>query len=349
MAVTVRHMKPSDAVAWDHYVLAHPKGTFCHRAGWRSVIENGSKQKSYFLLAEEDDTGNIVGILPLAHRKSLLFGSALVSTLFAVYGGPLADTDDIKMALDDFAWQQATLLGAASLEYRTEDVSQARSVNWQTEAATSATFRKSLKNTPEDILLDIPRKQRAVVRKSLKHDLTCSWEKNLDGFYKLYAESVRNLGTPVFPKGLFSQFMAEFGDDVDIQVIYTPEGAAVASLMSFYHGDWVLPYYAGGNLSARKYGAHDFMYYQLMLRAAERGKTGFDFGRSKIGTGPYKFKKNWGFEPKILAYQSRLADGAVKSNLNPNSAKYRLMTNLWKKLPLPIANMIGPHLARHLG
>ena len=346
MLITVREIAVADEAAWDNFVKNHPDGTFCHRAGWRTVVENGAKHRCIYFLAERD--GAIVGVLPLVYRKSRLFGNALISSMFAVYGGPLAVDDGVYRALDEAAWDKAVSLGAATLEYRTAHARNHDLVSWLIDEK-SATFRKVLKATEEDILLDIPRKQRAVVRKALKAGLTCVWDRDIDTFYSLYAESVRNLGTPVFPKRLFTEFLEVFGDDVDVQIVYTAKGEAVAGLMSFYHGDWVLPYYAGGTRQAREYGAHDFMYYELMLRAVARGTKGFDFGRSKVGSGPYRFKKNWGFEPTSLQYQIRVAPGAEQNDLSPTNKKFEFLVKTWKKLPLPVANFIGPLISRHLG
>ena len=347
MEIAVRRMEEEDLERWDAFVSIHPEGTFCHRAGWKAVIEEGADQKPVFLLAEHE--GVIVGILPLAHRKSLLFGSALISTMFAVYGGPLASSNEAYKALDAAAWAYAVKEGIPTLEYRSICGRHKNCDGWQIDDPKSATFRGKLQADRDSILAAIPRKQRAVVRKSLKIGLTCSWEKNIDIFYDLYAESVKNLGTPVFPKKLFQTFVKVFEKDVEIQIIHAPNGDAIASLMSFYHGDYVLPYYAGGNASARKYGGHDYMYFNLMLRAIERGKTKFDFGRSKVDTGPYNFKKNWGFEPTPLEYEAHLADGAVLGDLSPANQKFELVVKMWKRLPLPVANFLGPRIARHLG
>ncbi len=347
MSIQVREACASDAVAWDDYVLQHGDGTFCHRFGWKTVIETGAGQTCPFLLAEEN--GIIVGVLPLSLRNSLLFGKACISTMFAVYGGPLANCNAVLKLLNERAWKITQANNIASLEYKTIKRTSLDNDAWHVAENEAATFYKVLKETPEDILLDIPRKQRAVVRKTLKNNITCSWERDLDTFYKLYAMSVRNLGTPVFPKKLFKAFLEVFSDDVTIQIIKSPDGEAIASLMSFYHKDHVLPYYAGGNNKARTYGAHDFMYYELMLHAFKRGCRVFDFGRSKVGTGPYKFKKNWGFEPTPLEYQYKVAEGMEKVNLNPQNKKFEMLVKIWKKLPLPIANVIGPVLSRHLG
>jgi len=347
MGLAIRQMNPGEEAKWDKFVFEHPDGTFCHRAGWKHVIEQGARQSASFLFAE--DCGKLVGILPLSHRKSYLFGDAMISTMFAVYGGPLALSEAAYSALDAAAWEYASEHGSGSLEFRSIKSRTRANKDWVCHGDNAVTFRGALQTDKESALLSIPRKQRAVVRKSLKAGLTCSWDHDIDRFYSLYAESVRNLGTPVFPKQMFRAFLDIFGDDVEIQVIYTPDGQAIASLMSFYHGEYVLPYYAGGKALARKYGAHDFMYFKLMLRAIERGKTKFDFGRSKVDTGPYRFKKNWGFTPTPLEYEIRLAEGAVASNFSPTNHKFELMVKVWKKLPLPVANILGPLIARHLG
>lgn len=345
MAVRVRDFTSSDKDTWDQFVQSHADGSFFHLSSWKQVIEEGTGNMCPYLLAEENDT--LVGVLPLSLRNSLLFGKALISNMFAVYGGGLAASSAVLAELEKEAWKRTY---APSFESRDiTNLTGKVAPSWTIPDPKSATFIKELASNAEELLLAIPRKQRAVVRKSLKNGLTCSWDRDLDSFFALYAESVRNLGTPVFPRKYFAKLLEEFGDAVEIQVIRTQEGRGVASLMSFYFGDTVLPYYAGGSPEARKYGAHDYMYYQLMIRAVEKGYKHYDFGRSKIDSGPYKFKKNWGFEPTPLYYRTRVADGHAVPDINPASKKYELMVSMWKKLPLPVANFLGPFLSRHLG
>jgi FemAB-related protein (PEP-CTERM system-associated) len=347
MSVVVREAEAKDKKLWDSYVESHSEGTFCHRYGWKDVIEVGAGQQCPYLIAERE--GKTVGVLPLSIRDSWLFGKASISSMFAVYGGAVADSGEIGKMLEDAAWKYTRSQDIPCLELRTVASSENNTEDWHLPEPTSATFLKAIGGSEGDLLLAVPRKQRAVVRKSLGAGLKCIWDKDLDTFYTLYAESVRNLGTPVFPKTLFKMFLAEFPDDIEIQIIKTSEGRPLASLMSFYHRGVVLPYYAGGTPEARNYAAHDFMYYQLMIRAVERGAHTFDFGRSKIGSGPYKFKKNWGFEPTPLHYRTRTDGNSMGVDLNPNSAKYRLLVKVWKKMPLFLANTFGPMLARHLG
>lgn len=347
MAIFVREINQADFQAWDEYVRHHSDGTFCHLSGWKTVVEVGAGHRCPYLIAEED--GKVVGILPLTLRKSYLFGAALISSMFAVYGGVLASDERTHRALENAAWEMGQELGLRSVSYKTIIARHKEMEGWSVEQNVAATFHKKLGGDADAILLGIPRKQRAVVRKSLQNGLTCSWERDLKAFYSLYAESVRNLGTPVFPRKLFSTLLDVFGDDVEVQIIRSPSGEAIASLMSFYFNNNVLPYYAGGKSAARTFGAHDFMYYQLMVRAVEKGKRVFDFGRSKVGSGPYKFKKNWGFDPIPLEYEYQVMEGCQLADLSPTNKKFELMVQIWKKLPLGVANILGPSIARHLG
>ena len=347
-APTVSELTPARAGAWDAYVAAHPCGTFCHRAGWQHAVEKGAGHRAPYLIAE--DASGIRGVMPLTLRKSALFGKALISNMFCVYGGSLVSDLEAQAALDEAAWKIARENGIDVLECRTVAPVHEGAPGWRAGGAKAATFIRDIPpGTGDEVLLSIPRKQRAVVRKTLERNLHCDWSPSLRLVYDLYARSVHGLGTPVFPFKLFEALTEAFPDNHILQVIHAPDGKPVASLVSFHDGRTVLPYYAGGTVDARAYGAHDYMYYQLMLWARDRGIKAFDFGRSKVGTGPYSFKKNWGFEPTPLEYEFRLAEGAALPDLSPQNAKFALMVQVWKKLPLGVANLIGPMLARHLG
>jgi FemAB-related protein (PEP-CTERM system-associated) len=207
-----------------------------------------------------------------------------------------------------------------------------------------ANFERELPSGDEAILAAIPRKQRAEVRRALGFGLDVAVGRDLDSHYRVYAESVRNLGTPVFPRSLFAAMLAAFGEDSDVLTI-SRDGRPLASVLSLYFRGTVYPYWGGGTAEARPARANELLYYSLMCHAAERGCTRFDFGRSKVGTGAFSFKKNWGFEPRPLVY---CVKGAAR-DVNPLGARYRLRIAAWKKLPLWMANRLGPPIARGLG
>jgi len=340
--VQVRPMRADDRAQWDAFVLSCSSATFFHRAGWQEVIERAFGHKTYFLLAESG--GSIEGILPLAEVKSLLFGHSLSSLPFCVYGGAAVVSDRARAALDTEAIALAERLGVDHLEYRNIDAAHA---DWHGKDL-YVTFRKPIDPDPEKNLAAIPRKQRAMVRKGIKAGLSAQRDDSVERFFAAYSDSVHRLGTPVFSRRYFEILREVFAPDSEITTI-THEGRLVASVMSFFFRDEVLPYYGGGTLLARELAGNDFMYWEVMRRACERGLRVFDFGRSKKGTGSYDFKKNWGFEPMPLNYEYRLIRGRSVPDHNPLNPKYRAFISIWKKLPLPIANLIGPHVVKSIG
>lgn len=347
MPIEIRELTIRAAPAWDAFVNAQPNATFFHLSAWAKVISDSFGHATYYAYAEQD--GAIVGVLPLARMKTLLFGDVLASTPFCVYGGPVGATPEVTAALADHAFALMQKLGAPVLEFRRIDQVDEK---FQGRPPLYYTFRKPIVITGDDVKdqeRNIPRKQRAEVRKGLKKGLTSLSNSDIDTLHAVYAESVRNLGSPVFPRRYFKALAAAFPDAHDVTTVLH-EGRAVASVLNFHFRREVLPYYGGGTREARGLSANEVMYWEVMRRAGkERGAESFDFGRSKLDTGAFAFKKNFGFEPTELHYCYRLADGARIPENNPNNPKYQTMIRLWKRLPVPVANIIGPPLVRGLG
>ena len=329
------------------YVHDHREGTPFHLPAWSVGVARGCGQKSHYLIAEGPN-GQIVGAMPLTECHSPLFGRALVSAGFGVGGGILADNPRTGSLLAQAAWNLAGRLSCPVMEVRGGPLP---GPEWQVDSSRYLGFARDLAADDEAELLAIPRKQRAEVRKGLEADLEivtgCNAE-DVNAHYAVYAESVRNLGTPVFPKRLFTEVLREFGKAADVLIVRSG-GVAVASVLSLYWNGTVYPYWGGGTAAARRLRANDRMYFELMRHARARGCTRFDFGRSKTGSGPAAFKKNWGFEPTPLTYYERIAEGASARDASPVNPKYKLQVALWSKLPLAVANRIGPFIAKGLG
>lgn len=328
---------------WDDFVTAAPEATFFHRAGWQNILHGVFGHRTFFLYAERN--GTIEGVLPLAQVKSLLFGNALVALPFAVYGGIVAGSAEAAAALEAAAERIARDLGVEHLEYRNIE---AQHADWPTQDL-YVTFRKEILPDEEANMNAIPRKQRAMVRKSIKNGLRAEIDANVERFFALYADNVHRHGTPALPKRYFEALVREFGKDCEVLTVIADDGNPVSSVLSFYFRDEVLPYYAGDDVRARELAANDFKYWELMRRACQRGLRVFDYGRSKIGSGSYSFKKNWGFEPRQLHYEYRLyrRDGIPQNN--PNNPKYKLMIAAWRRMPIGLANLLGPFIVRNLG
>jgi FemAB-related protein (PEP-CTERM system-associated) len=298
----------------------------------------------------QEKRGEITAWLPLSEIHSAVFGRLLASSGFAVGGGlllaPGTSAKPIFATLEELAHR----LSCPAIELRGGILPKIRS-GWRERRDSHCGFVAPLAADDEAQLLAIPRKQRAEVRKGLGNGLTIDTgrdEAARTAHYAVYAESVRNLGTPVFPRALFDAVLDAFGEDADILTV-RKGGVPVASVLSLYHRGAVMPYWGGGTWAARRLRANDLMYYELMLHARRRGCADFDFGRSKTGSGAYDFKRNWGFEPEPLGYAAWTAANAEARDADPTSASHSAKIALWRKLPLPLANRIGPLIARGLG
>ena len=331
------------AKRWDDFVFACPDATFFHRAAWQNIIKDVFHHATYFFYAE--DAGEIQGVLPLAHVNSRLFGNSLVALPFAVYGGVAAQSAEATLALEDEAQKLAKKLGVDHLEFRNM---KPQHTEWPTQDL-YVTFRKEILPDVEANMLAIPRKQRAMVRKGIKNGLKSTVDRSSDRFFKLFADNVHRHGTPAMPKRYFDTLLQVFGKDCEVLTVTGPDGQLLSSVLSFYFRDEVLPYYAGDDESARHLAANDFKYWELMRRACDRGCKLFDYGRSKEGTGPYAFKKNWGFEPQPLHYEYCLYKRDAIPQNNPNNPKYKLFIAAWRRMPIGLANWLGPYIVRNLG
>jgi FemAB-related protein (PEP-CTERM system-associated) len=328
--------------AWDAYVRGHDAGTFFHLSAWEPIVRQAGGHRTHYLMAV--DGNRVQGVLPLAHVRSRLFGNALVSLPFCVYAGAIADDEPTRSALEDAASGLGRGLAVDWVEFR--NVVDAGTGRPQKQL--HARFRKPLPASDEALLIGIPGKQRSVVRKAMLAGLICREIDDVDEFYALYALSMRNLGTPVFPRDLFQRLRRAFPRACRVLGVYKGE-RCLAAVLSFYHCDEVHPYYVGVRPESRRLRAQDFLYWELMRRSVAEGMKIFDFGRSKIDTGAYHYKRHWGFEPEPLHYEYELIGSASVPDVNPLNPKYRLFIAGWKRLPLFVSKLIGPHLARNLG
>lgn len=343
---TVRVAELGDALEVrriDGFVAEHRASLF-HRPAWLAAVQAGTGQRAAGLVCER--MGIITGWLPLTEVRSAVFGKALVSSGFGVGGGICTGDDAAVRVLAGAVEGHAHRGGFAGIELRGGPIP----AGWDAWDDKHCGFERPLAASDESELNAIPRKARAEVRKGLGagHSITVGrTPADLAAHYACYSESVRNLGTPVFPRALFIAMIDAFPDSSDILTVWQGD-TPLASVLSFYHNGAVMPFWGGGSHAARSARANELMYYELMLHARRQGMIRFDFGRSKTGSGPFAFKKNWGFAPEPLTYGAWSAPGAAKRNIDPTDASYSRNIDLWKKLPLPIANMVGPWIARGL-
>lgn len=331
----------TDRGRWDGYVGAHPQGTFFHLSGWAEATRRAYGYDPHYLTAKRE--GNLAGVLALTEARTPLLGAALVSTAFSIGGGPLADDDEAMIAL----LEEAATIGREKRVNYIECRSGFTASGWREKTGLHANFEIDLIADEQQALAAIPRKRRAEIRKAMeaarRGDLFIRHDGDPALFYGLYAQSLHRLGTPVFPKRFLDVLLEEFSDETEISVVEY-RGKPAAALVSFYFKDAVLPYYVGASDEARASRAFDWLYWSVMRRAARKGFMRFDFGRSKIDNGAYHYKKLWGAEPRPVSYRVKLVGAGAMPDVNAANPKFALFAKLWPRLPLGVANSLGPLL-----
>jgi len=335
-----------------------------HLIGWKDAVEKTFSHKPHYIMAMRGE--KMCGILPLFEIKSRIFGHALVSVPFGVYGGICAQDQEACDSLKSSAETLANLIGVDYLELRNKvnplrqfsSFSQFEngpngqnrlngpdSPKWKTKDL-YVTFQRPIFETIDKNFDAIPRKQRRMIRQGMKNDLNSKTGgiKDLEEFYSIYARNVRDLGSPVYPLAFFKALMENFNDSFILSIWKNEK--MVAGVLTFVFKDIVMPYYGGGLREYFDYAINDFMYWELMKYGCEKGYNVFDFGRSKKDTGSYHFKRHWGFEPTDLNYYCYLVKSKNIPNVSPVNPKYKLFINIWRRLPLNLTNWLGPKLVR---
>jgi FemAB-related protein (PEP-CTERM system-associated) len=326
---------------WDAYVMQHEQATLFHLIVWQRIIARSFGYKPLYLAAVEGD--KIRGVLPLFMVSNPLTGRTLISTPFAVYGGVCSSDQAAHDALIAEATRLAHEEKVEYLELRLRESDP--STDFQVKEL-YVSFDTAIDPDPERLVKALPRDTRYMIRKGQKAGLRATRGNNqVDIFYEIYAQSVRNLGTPVFAKKFFRIILQELGDAAEISVIWKGE-TAVASVLSFRFRDWILPYYGGSTLDGRTCAANNFMYWELLESARQRGIRNFDFGRSKLGTGSYSFKSDWNMRQRPLPYQFCLVKRREMPNFSPANPRFKRVTELWKRIPFPLTKVIGPALVK---
>jgi len=345
MSIAVQALAAGDTgqeAAWDRFVRSCPQGTPFHLTAWKRVVETVFHMRAHYLLAAE--AGAICGVLPLFEVRGLLSGHVLVSVPYGVYGGLCGNDARARQALLEAARRLPAARGVRYIELRHLHAPEAGLPT----KARYVVFARPIGPDPEANLEAVPRKQRRMIRQGLKHGLEPrrGWEA-LPGFYEVYLANRQRLGSPAFPRRLFDAIRDQFGREAELLTIWH-EGRMVSGVISLFYADRVMPYYGAALEDAFGLAVNDFMYWELMRQAGLAGCRIFDFGRSREGTGPYHFKRHWGFEPQPLPYQYLLLHGSRVPDHSPSNPHLQLFIEAWKHLPIPVARRIGPILTHRL-
>ena len=340
-SVQIRELTAELHPAWDAYVQGHACGTPFHLIAWKDTIQEAFGYKPIYLAAIEGAT--IRGVLPLFLVDNFLMGKVLLSTPFAVYGGALSDSAEVRHL---FAQRLAQLGESLKVDYVELRNAHPEQCVGFAPVTRYVTFGQRIGADEGQLLEGIARKTRRMVRKSLEASLETRQQRtDFAAFEDLYSRNLRRLGTPAFPRGHFAALLRNFGDNIDIREV-VHQGRVVAAVMTLYFRDQVLPYYGASNPEYNALAPNNYMYFDLMRWAGQNGYTWFDFGRSKKISGSHDFKAHWGMEERDLPYEVLLVRRKALPDLNPNAARFELLIRIWQKLPLPVTRILGPIFLR---
>jgi FemAB-related protein (PEP-CTERM system-associated) len=310
--------------------------------GWLAVLAKGLKHQSYCIEAYRSD--RLVGLLPLCHVRSILFGRFLVSLPYLNTGGVLADDEDVAGAIIDRAVELADRLRVRHLELRHETrVEHPALIQTLT---TKVHMRLALPGSHEELWKAFDPKVRNQVRKGEKAGLTVQWGRLdlLAEFYDVFARNMRDLGTPVFARNLFQCVLHRYPANAEVCVVRCERRPIAAALL--LHGDGVTEVPSASSLrSYNSTNANMLMYWHLLRRAMSRGQRVFDFGRSSPDSNTFRFKKQWGAKPEPAAWQYYVREGSA-DDMRRESGKYDRFVRIWQRLPVPLTRWIGPAIVR---
>ena len=333
-----------EADAWDSFVDQAAHTVNYHRSGWLKVVKKTFGHRIIPIWVR-DESGVVLGVFPLVFMKSMIFGRNLVSVPFFNYGGILSENEEVTAALLKKGKEVLDECGADCLEMRYRGHCLA-GLNTRTH---KVTMHLDLPATSDELWNSFKAKVRNQVRKAEKSELTVrSGNKELlDGFYDVFAENMRDLGTPVYSRKIFANILEQFPEESRIFAVYK-EGQCVAGGFGiWYRGVFEIPWAS----SLRKFNTlcpNNMLYWQMLSHACELGCKIFDFGRSTPDGGTYKFKKQWGAAPVQLYWQYLLPEGAQMPEINPNNPKFSLAIKVWQKLPIFLTRLAGPHIVRSI-
>ena len=334
----------ADVLAWDTYVLDSPRTSGYHLTGWRRVIEEAFGHRTYYLVAQ-DEHGTVQGIAPLVLLASRGFGRFLVSLPFVNYGGLVATSSHASQVLEGSAIETARGLDAAHIELRHE---------WPLETGWVSTERKvamrlSLPESYEVLVKGFPSKLRSQVRRAQKEGMTTriGGSECLDEFYAVFSRCMRDLGTPVYAKSFFAKILEVFPKEARICIVSHGGGPVAAGFLYGFRSSLEIPW-AASDKRFNKLAPNMMLYGAVLEYACQQGFQVFDFGRSSPDSGTYRFKEQWGAQPHQLYWYYWMGQGRQVPQLNPQNPKYALAIRLWQNLPLPIANLLGPHIVKYL-
>jgi FemAB-related protein (PEP-CTERM system-associated) len=344
MLPSIISLQPADAERWDAYVQSAPGASLYHMYGWRRVIESTFGHRCTYLAAV-DAEGQIVGALPLVELSSVLFGRMLISMPFFNYGGIVASSAPVERLLFDAAVEAAEERRADFVELR-HDREWIKELPQKT---SKVAMHLQLPANQDELWKALGSKLRNQVQRPRKEGMTerIGREELLDAFYDVFAVNMRDLGTPVYSKAFFRNILRQFPDRTWISCVYAGSVPVAAGFLAGFRDRLEIPW-ASALREYNRSSPNMLLYWSCLEFACKSGYRVFDFGRSTIGEGTYRFKEQWGARPHPLYWHYWLPEGREMPQVNPANPKYKAAIAAWQRLPVAVTRVVGPRIVKYL-
>ncbi|MCB9059515.1 MAG: FemAB family PEP-CTERM system-associated protein [Calditrichae bacterium] len=342
----IRSINEHDRENWNNYVNNHSDGSVAHMFEWHYIIKNSYGHECYYYVAVNEN--KILGIMPLVHIKSLVFGNQLVAVPFLTGGGILADNNDVFQKLADKAKDIMQDLNCNIIDLRSQkNLTKAESL----QNFSIARYRNkvsmilTLPETDEELFKTFKYNLRRKINKPIKDGMKfqIGGIELLDDFYSVFTINMRDLGSPVHSKTYLNEIILKLADYSKIGIVYSDNIPVAGGFVFHYKNIFETPWIS--SLRKIKNYHNMFLYWSLMQFAISRQCSLFDFGRSTVGEGTYRFKEQWGAQPIDLDWYQIGLDKNIETDHSSTDSKFRkIMVAGWSMLPLTIANLLGPKI-----
>jgi FemAB-related protein (PEP-CTERM system-associated) len=341
---TVRSAEQCDAPAIDDFIARNDGTSLYHGYGWCSIIQECFHHECHYFLCKEGDR-KILGILPVVHMKSMAFGNLMVSMPYFNYGGVCADDEESRNLLIDESVRVARRNGVSHIEFRQELPLD----NGFPAKTRKVSMRLELPKSEDELWKSLPSKLRSQIRKPQKEGLTVRIGRldELENFYRIFSINMRDLGTPVYPKHFFMNILDHFSGNSWICTVSDGNTPVASGFLMGFKKKLEVPWAS----SIRKYNRlapNMLLYWSCLKFACEQGYRVFDFGRSTVDESTYRFKEQWGAVQHPMFWHYWMPEVGVLPEINPGNPKYKLAIEVWKRLPVPLANLLGPRIVRNI-
>jgi serine/alanine adding enzyme len=335
--IDVGNVAPPD---WDAFVAASDKASVYHRSRWLQVIPEVFGHKVFYL-AGRSSQGALTGALPLVQQRSVAFGNFLTSIPFYNYGGALGHDDAVIASLMRRGCELSRELGCSYIEFRD---SEPRQGDWGVRTDKVA----MLVNLPGDeaaLSKQLGSKLRSQIKRAEREQASVHTGglELLPDFYDVFCRNMRDLGTPVYPRVFFETLLRRCPSECLLVVVRRNQQPAAAAFLVVASGRAEIPW-AACRADAKPAGFNMRLYWESLRAAIAAGCREFDFGRSTTDSGTYRFKQQWGARPHQLYWhrQSRRPGATAEQGPAAEGRLMRYAVQVWQRLPLGVANTLGP-------